>query len=131
MSPNAFNTLLRKVAISFGIPPEMALLLSSDVFRRSMAMELVRSHSPLATILEAGSWRSNAFMEYCQKHVVEEEAVVGCIIDHSDTDDENSSLSGSSVVPPGPKGRGKASGKAKAQPQSNNLHSYFSNSRTA
>ena len=130
MSPNAFNTLLRKVAISFGIPPEMALLLSSHVFRRSMAMELVRSHSPLATNLEAGSWRFNAFMEYCQKHV-EEEAVVACIIDHSDTDDDDSLLRGSSVVPPGPKGHGKASGKAKAQPQSNNLHSYLSNSRTA
>ena len=125
MSPNAFNTLLRKVAISFGIPPEMALLLSSHVFRRSMAMELVRSHSPLATILEAGSWRSNAFMEYCQKHVVEEEAVVAY------TDDDDSLMRGSSVVPPGPEGRGKASGKAKAQPQSNNLHSYFSSSRIA
>jgi hypothetical protein len=59
---------------------------SLKAFRAGKATELARSGSALGTILAAGEWRSNAFMRYVDEDAVDSSAVLGMVMDASDSD---------------------------------------------
>ena len=54
--------------------------------RRGHAVDLQLSKAPLYQILEAGEWRSPAFMEYLDLHRLERDAVLQAHLDESDED---------------------------------------------
>ena len=55
--------------------------------RRGHALDLQLSHAPLYKILEAGEWKSPAFMSYLDVHKLERDAVIQAHLDESDEDD--------------------------------------------
>ena len=57
-------------------------------FRRGHARDLQRSGANLSVILQAGEWRSSAFMEYLDRDEVEEAAVLEAHWVESDSDEE-------------------------------------------
>ena len=118
MGARAFTTVLRKIATVLGIP--FAEILSSHVFRRSIALHMLRSKCSLATILQAGSWKSGAFMAYCQRHVIEEEAALACLVDDSDTDTEEHA-----VVAPSTAGKSSRGPKSGSMGQATTMHDYL------
>ena len=120
MGARAFTTVLRKIATVLGIP--FAEILSSHVFRRSIALHLLRSKCSLATILQAGSWKSGAFMAYCQRNVIEEEAALACLVDESDTDGESEPVAAVLAVP---KQKAKSTTKSGPMGQKTTLHDFF------
>lgn len=56
-------------------------------FRRGHALDLQLSGASLYEILDAGGWRSPAFLKYLDLEVLERDAVVQAHIDESDEDE--------------------------------------------
>ena len=99
----AFNEYRQGEAVFSGITPSDALgnlrFLLSQVgvkdcmefrthdLRRGHALDLQLSHAPLYEILEAGEWKSPAFMSYLDMHRLERDAVIQAHIDESDGED--------------------------------------------
>ena len=50
-------------------------------------MDLQLSKAPLFEILEAGEWKSPAFLQYLDLHRLERDAVVQAHLDESDDDE--------------------------------------------
>ena len=61
--------------------------LSSKAFRRGAAIHMVNSNHPLAEVLEAGGWRSSAFIKYILKDEVDQLLLFADLAEISD--DEN------------------------------------------
>jgi len=55
---------------------ELAASATSHGFRRGSAQELLRAKTPMARILQAGGWKSPAFLEYLEKEDIDSEAVL-------------------------------------------------------
>lgn len=83
---SSFRRDLQQAVASLRIPEPQAF--SSQSFRRGTAQELCASGSPLAVILEAGQWRSNAFMQYLCRADIEGAALLDVILADSDSDAE-------------------------------------------
>ena len=79
-----FIGCLRRHAASLGFPE--ADKLGSHALRRGMAQDIVDSGGTLATLLRAGDWKSSAFVQYLRDAQVEDCAVAGLIINHSDAE---------------------------------------------
>lgn len=62
LSLSKFNQMLRACLRDLNVP--RAQMFSSHAFRRGCAQSLVKGGSPLAQVLRAGGWRSNAFWVY-------------------------------------------------------------------
>jgi len=54
--------------------------------RRGFATDLLRSKTPLAEIVTAGGWRSNAFMRYLLQEDIDEFATADRVFAESDSD---------------------------------------------
>ena len=54
--------------------------------RRGHALDLQLAGKPLYEILQAGEWRSPAFLAYLDKYTLEAAAVVEAHVDESDCD---------------------------------------------
>ena len=72
MSPKEANADLRRRLAAIGIPNAHQFTLYA--MRRGHAMDLVESGARLWEILQAGEWRSPAFLAYLKLHRVECEA---------------------------------------------------------
>ena len=72
LSPKDANSELRRRLHAVGV--SNAELFTLHAFRRGHAMDLVASGARLWEILQAGEWRSPAFLAYLKLHKVECEA---------------------------------------------------------
>ena len=54
----------------------LAEVATSHGFRRGSAQELLKSKTPMAQILQAGGWKSPAFLEYLDKEEIDCEAIL-------------------------------------------------------
>ena len=59
---------------------------STHDFRRGHCMDMVMQGKALQEILQAGQWRSAAFMQYIEKQELECGAVMGAHLEESDDD---------------------------------------------
>ena len=83
-APKALSTL-RSVLAALGI--EQAADYKPQDFRGGHADDLRASGAPLRTILEAGGWRSPAFMKYLNLDQLESGMVVQAHLDEGSHDD--------------------------------------------
>jgi hypothetical protein len=58
--------------------------------RRGHAQDLLESGAPLWTILQAGEWRSPAFLDYLNQHTLERDAIIQAHMDESEAELEHS-----------------------------------------
>ncbi len=63
--------------------------LSTKVFRRGAAIHMVKSNHPLAQVLEAGGWRSSAFLKYILKDEVDQLLLFADLAEMSDDESEH------------------------------------------
>ena len=75
---------LRNCLTALGV--EQAGQYRTQDFRRGHAEDLRASGAPLRAILEAGEWRSPAFMSYLNVELLESEMVLQAHYDESDED---------------------------------------------
>ena len=68
---------------------ENADKLSSKAFRRGTAIYMLQSKHPLSQVLEAGGWRSAAFMHYILKEDVDEMVLFAELAELSDDDKDD------------------------------------------
>jgi len=78
--------LLRKHAGLAAVPH--AATLTSKVFRRGGARELLRKKHPLRDVLAAGQWRSAGFLQYILMDDVEEEAIFEIVCARDEVEEE-------------------------------------------
>ena len=81
-SKDQFQTLLRRHAHTSMVPHADAL--TSKVFRRGGARELLRHGGNLRDVLAAGQWRSAGFLQYILLEEVEEAALFEIIAERDD-----------------------------------------------
>ena len=81
-SYDAFTKVFRRHLATIGVrnPSEY----SSKAFRRGTAMELLKQGGRLGDILEAGQWRSPAFLQYMLRADIDELAVFDMIVAQED-----------------------------------------------
>ena len=79
-----FVSPLRKHALELGIAG--ADKIGTHALRRGMARDILDAGGSLATLLLAGDWQSSAFIAYLRENHLEEKAVAGLVIDHSDSE---------------------------------------------
>ena len=81
-----FLILLRRALFELRVPD--ARKFGSHSFRRGCADDMRESKAPLRDILEAGGWRSGAFMLYMSREEVEKDAVAQIAIDFSSDEED-------------------------------------------
>jgi len=83
--PFSYDSFTRKMKFFASVTQvEKYEALSSKAFRRGAAIWMIQQRNPLANVLEAGGWRSSAFLHYILKDEVDELILFTELAEHSD-----------------------------------------------
>ena len=85
-SPAAALRSLRQMLLRIDVP--QAKIYRTHDLRRGHAQDLIDNGATLAQILQAGQWRSPAFLAYVDKEALEDSVVVEAHLDESSSDEE-------------------------------------------